>query len=142
MLTDIDKQLFLFFNGLHSSMLDLLMWQISGKWIWIPLYIFILFAVIKTFGKRSIFVIIAIILTIVASDQLSVLVKNSVQRLRPSHNPDFEGLVHIVNNYRGGIFGFVSSHAANCFGVATFVSLLFSRKWVTCSIFFWAIIVS
>jgi len=118
------------------------MWQISGTWIWLPLYLFVFFAIIKTFKKHSILIIIAIVLTVVATDLISVLIKNSVHRLRPSHNPDFEGIIHIVNNYRGGKFGFVSSHAANCFGFAAFVSLLFSRKWIVFSITLWATVVS
>jgi undecaprenyl-diphosphatase len=53
-----------------------------------------------------------------------------VERPRPSHNPEMAGLVHIVNDYRGGQFGFVSSHAANFFGVATFLSSQFKNyKW-------------
>ena len=141
-LINLDKQLFLFFNGLNNGVFDFLMWHISGKLIWIPLYIIILYAIIRTFGKRSIIIIVAIVLTIVATDQISVLIKNSVQRLRPTHNPDFEGLVHFLNDYRGGNFGFVSSHAANCFGLATFISLLFQRKWVIIAITVWAITVS
>lgn len=138
MLINLDEKLFLFLNSLHNNVFDFLMWHISGKWIWIPLYLFILYAIIKRFGKKSIYIIIAFIILIVAADQISVFIKNNVQRLRPSQNPDFEGLMHIINNYRGGKYGFVSSHAANCFGLATFLSLLFHRKWITISIFLWA----
>ncbi|GAB1474660.1 hypothetical protein MASR2M69_21010 [Bacteroidota bacterium] len=43
---------------------------------------------------------------------------------------------------KGGAFGFVSSHAANVFGLATITSLVFRRKWYTISIFIWAALVS
>jgi undecaprenyl-diphosphatase len=48
--------------------------------------------------------------------------------------------VNIVNNFRGEQFGFISGHATNSFGLAMFVSLLFKNKFVTSSIFFWALL--
>jgi undecaprenyl-diphosphatase len=43
--------------------------------------------------------------------------------------------------YRGGDFGFVSSHASNSFAVAAFVSMFFSRRWLTILMFTWAVLV-
>ncbi len=142
MVIQADKELFLFLNSFHSETFDFLMWHISGKYLWLPLYAFLLYAIIKKYKIQGLLFVAGIVLTIVASDQISVLIKNSVERLRPSHNPDFEGLIHLVNNYKGGAYGFVSSHAANSFGLATFVALLFSKKWVTVSMLLWALIVS
>ena len=80
--------------------------------------------------------ILIIILGIAIADQISSsIIKELVHRLRPSHNPDFTQLVHIVNDYRGGLFGFVSSHAANTFLFATLTSLFFRNKWFSFSIF-------
>jgi undecaprenyl-diphosphatase len=50
--------------------------------------------------------------------------KALVQRYRPTHHPVFGNLVHTVNNYRGGKYGFFSSHAANAFALMMFVLLL------------------
>ena len=66
---------------------------------------------------------------IVVSDQLSVhAFKNVFQRLRPCHEPELEGLVHLVKNKCGGDFGFVSSHAVNHFAMAIFFSVIFYKK--------------
>ncbi|MGI6479809.1 MAG: phosphatase PAP2 family protein [Salinivirgaceae bacterium] len=142
MIVQADEKLFLFLNGLHCEVLDFLMWHISGKYIWIVLYAILLYAIIKKYKLQGLFFVLGIVLTIIATDQISVLIKNSVERFRPTHNPDFGHLVHVVRNYRGGDYGFISSHAANCFGLATFIALIFQKRWITVSMLFWAALVS
>ncbi len=142
MIIEADEKLFMFLNGLHSGFLDIIMWHISGKYIWLTLYVVLLYAIIKKYRQQGFLFILGIVLTIVIADQTSVFIKNSVERLRPTHNPDFGNIVHVVRNYRGGNYGFVSSHAANCFGLATFIALIFKKQWITASMLVWAIIVS
>ncbi len=140
---NIDKELFLFLNGLHSDFFDTLMWWISDKFIWIPFYVFLLFMIIKKYGKKSIILIITIALLVTLTDQLSVhLFKDVFKRYRPSHNIDIANLVHIVSNYKGGMYGFVSSHAASSFGIAAIISLFLKKKNITITLFVWATIVS
>lgn len=142
-LIQLDTELFLFLNSLHSEFFDQIMWFISSKLSWLPLYALIIFFIIKKFKKKSILIIASLILAIVFSDQISVhLFKDIFQRLRPCHNPQIAYLVHIVNNHCGGQYGFVSSHAANTFALATFISYLFKSKYVGFSFFLWAVIVS
>lgn len=142
-LLQLDTELFLFLNSFHSGFFDQIMWFISGKLSWLPLYALIIFLIIKKFKRKSILVIVSIILVVVISDQMSVHVfKDVFQRLRPCHNPQIANLVHIVNNHCGGKYGFVSSHATNTFAIATFISYLFRNKYMSYSMFLWAIIVS
>ena len=144
-LIHIDKQLFLFFNSLHNSFFDVVMWGLSSKTLWIPLYVFLLYLVIKHYKKQSWLIILLIITAVVLSDSLSVILfKNIFHRLRPSHNPAFEGLIHLVNNYKGGDYGFVSSHAANTFALATSLSYFLKSKfrYFPYFIFCWAALVS
>ncbi len=136
-----DTNLFLFLNGLHSSFFDEFMYVFSQKLTWIPLYISVLYIVIKYWKSKSIWIIIALVLCIVISDQVSsTIIKDLVQRPRPSHAENLKGLVHLVYNYGGGRFGFVSSHAANSFGFALLSSLLFKKRIYTIAIFGWAIL--
>ena len=136
-----DTNLFLFLNGLHSSFFDEFMYVFSEKLTWIPLYISVLYITIKFWKSKSLWVILALVLCIVISDQVSSgLIKDLVQRPRPSHAENLKGLVHLVYNYSGGRFGFVSSHAANAFGFALLSSLLFKNRIYTLSIFCWAIL--
>lgn len=142
-LNQLDTHLFLFLNGLHTQWLDPLMWIISGKLIWIPLYLVLLFFLIKQYGKQVWIPLLGVALLILLADQTaSGLLKEAVQRLRPSRNPSLEGLVHVVNNYRGGKYGFVSSHASNSFAIAVFFSLIFRYRPVSILLICWAIVVS
>jgi len=138
----IDQSLFLFLNELHSTFWDKAMFLFSSREIWIPFYLLIVYILIKTFKKNSIYILILIGLSIALSDQFSVLIKNMVERLRPSNDPAISSLVHLVNNYRGGTYGFFSSHASNTFTVAVIVSLLFKNRMFSTLIFVWAILVS
>jgi undecaprenyl-diphosphatase len=141
-LNNLDTQLFLFLNGLHSDFWDPIMWWISGKKEWIPLYLVILGWLVYRFKWKILYLVPFIVLLIVLSDQISVLIKNTVQRFRPTHDPEIGNLVNILNNYRGGKYGFVSSHAANSFALAIFTSLILKNRWFTVFIFFWAALVS
>jgi undecaprenyl-diphosphatase len=144
-LIHIDKQLFLFFNSIHNAFFDDVMWGLSSKSLWIPLYAILLYVVIKNYKKQSWHIILIIIATVVLADTLSVILfKNVFHRFRPSHNPAFEGLIHLVNNYKGGDYGFVSSHAANTFALATSLSYFLKSRfsYFPFFIFSWAAIVS
>lgn len=142
-LIDKDIELFLYLNGSRNAFSDAIMPVISHKFTFIPLYLLILWFIIKLKRPQATFLIIGIILSIVLSDQISVhLFKNVFHRLRPCHNPDLFGMVQLIDGYCGGKYGFVSSHAANTFALATFVTMIFHEnfKWVWW-IFAWSSIV-
>ncbi len=142
-LIELDTQLFLYLNGLHSPFWDTIMWYISATGTWIPLYVLIVFFIFKEYNLKGFVPLVFLVLVILLADKISVHgFKFVFERLRPSHNPEIEDLVHIVRDYRGGSFGFVSSHAANTFGLASFSSLLFVNKKYTRFIYIWAAIVS
>lgn len=138
-LLELDRDVFLFLNSLNTPWLDSVMPWITRTESWIPLYLVLLYLVIREFRKDSWAVLVGIALTIVIADQVtSNLMKPFFERLRPSHDPTLEGLVHIVNGYRGGLYGFASGHAANTFGVTTFlVSVLSRYRWMSW-LFLWA----
>jgi undecaprenyl-diphosphatase len=141
MLERIDQQLFLFINSSNSPFFDQVMHAISGKLIWVPLYLAILIYLGVKYKRKFLVVLVFIILAATLADQSSVLVKNIVQRLRPCHEPSLMGIVHLVKGECGGVYGFVSSHATNSFDVAL-LSLMFIRKrWYTISIILWASII-
>jgi undecaprenyl-diphosphatase len=143
-LIELDKEIFLFLNGLHHPFLDKFMWFLSGSKNWIPFYALLLYLIIKEFKKETILIGFGIGLMILLSDQTtSGFMKPFFERFRPTRDPLLEGMVHIVNDYRGGRFGFASSHAANSFAVATFLFFLFRTKykWMVW-MFAWATMVS
>lgn len=138
-----DQQLFLFLNSFHTPGMDPIMIWISGKYTWIPFYAIILAFIIWHFRKRSLLILLGITLVIVFADQLtSSIMKPLFERPRPCHEPLLEGLVYLAKGC-GGKFGFVSSHAANTFGVAMFLWMSFKKvyRWPSL-IFIWAAVVS
>lgn len=141
-LLPFERDLFFALNGSESVFLDNVMWTISGRLVWIPVYLFILFLFFyKTPRKEAFLVIVFFILVFVVCDQVSSSIfKPMFVRFRPTHHPDFKDLVDIVNGYRGGKFGFISGHATNSFGLAVFVSLLFKNRWLTLTALLWAAI--
>jgi undecaprenyl-diphosphatase len=142
-LDNLDKQLFLFFNGLNAPWLDTFMYYATRTEFWIPLYILMVYVLYRNFGAEIWTVLLAATLIITLSDQVtSSLLKPLIERYRPSWSPDLDGLVHHVNGYKGGKFGFPSSHAANTFGTATLMVLTCRpRKWMY-AFFLWAAFVS
>ncbi len=144
-LNSLDVSLLLFFNHLHNSFFDFVMYWFSDKFIWIPLYAFLAWFIYKKKPERFKAILVFIAITIVLSDQLSASVfKNLVMRLRPCHNPLIASQLHLVNGSCGGQYGFVSSHAANSFSLAVFLIFLFREKFMKLQwiLFGWAFAVS
>ncbi|MBN2237103.1 MAG: phosphatase PAP2 family protein [Bacteroidales bacterium] len=143
-LNELDAQLFLILNSWHCNACDVLMWWASDKLIWLPFYLFLLFLLIRKYKWETIAILFAIAILIALSDQVSGLIKDSVMRLRPSHSPDLVALVRTLKGYVGGNYGFVSSHAANSFGMAYFVYSFLKKDFPNYSwlLFVWAFVVS
>lgn len=141
-----DTSLLLWLNGSHSVYFDLLMMLISGKWVWLPLYISIVYVLVKMHGfNRNLFWALALFFVSFAiSDYIcSSVIRPLIGRLRPSNldNPISQAVI-IVDNYRGGKNGFPSSHAANTFMLATLCMLYFRNRLVAIFLFAWALLVS
>jgi len=142
-LQNIDIDLLFLINGLHAPWLDNLMWQISHTLIWLPLYAIFILLVIKLFKKDTWKILITAALLITVTDQTTNLLKNTVKRPRPTHQPGIMENLHVVNDYHGGNYGFVSGHAANTMSIAVFLTLLLKKnyrfmKWLPLS---WSFIV-
>ena len=128
-LLTLDRSLFLGLNGLHTAWLDPVMYWLSDPLVWLPFFLVLLYLVIRTFKWKTITILAAVAVMITVSDQMSNLVKQDVKRLRPSNDPSLAASVHIVNGYRGGDLGYYSAHASNTFALATFLFLLFRKKY-------------
>jgi len=142
-----DKDLFNFLNHCcYSGPMDTFMLWVTDKWIWIPFYAVLLFFVYKCFKKKILWILLAVGLMVASTDVISTRVfKNNVQRWRPCReeaNLDFE--VRTLSNVNCSQYGFVSSHAANTFGLAVFLGLLFfnKKRWPLFALLFWSALVS
>ena len=143
-LDTLDRSLLLAMNGSESLFLDGVMKVITTTWIWIPMFVVLFYVLFKNNSLKSFFVtVVAIAVTILVCDQVaSGICKPLFHRFRPTQDPHIMYLVDVVDGYRGGRFGFISSHAANTFGIAVFLSLLFRKSFFTIIITCWAILSS
>lgn len=142
-LINIDTDIFLFFNGMHNTYFDYFMSAYSGKWVWIPMYVAIWYVMLRNFHwKVTLLCLLALALTITFADQAcATWIRPYVERMRPSNqNNPLSEMVHIVNNHRGGRYGFPSCHAANTFGLAAFLFFLFRKRWLTVFMMAWALL--
>ncbi len=138
-LIQLDQQFLLYLNSFHTPLGDYFFWIFTSVSIWIPFYITLLYVIFKNQGTRGFLILLAIVLLVTLCDQISTnIFKDGFERLRPSHEPQLQGMVHLVNQKHGGLYGFVSSHATNSFGIALFTSLLFRYRWYTVFIMLWA----
>ena len=129
----IDADLLLWINGHHAPWADTLMWTISRATTWIPLYALLVYLLWHRFGwRRTIVYFLAIVIAIGLSDYISSgLIKPLVCRLRPTHEPLLQPFIRLVNGYTGGLYGFVSSHAANTAARALLFSLFYRDRLMT-----------
>ena len=135
-LIELDKNCFHLINGSGSTTWDSLMLFASHKLSWIPLYILLVYLIIKEKGKESIWILASMVLVVACCDMGSVhLFKNTFQRLRPCH---FFDEVRLVSERCGGQFGFISSHASNVFGLAVVIGKLMNKKFLFVALFIWA----
>lgn len=138
----VDREAFLAINGAHAHGLDVVMEAVSSMVLWFPFYAFLLWLILRRHGDRAFaWSLLIIALMILCSDKGSVMLfKETVQRLRPCHEPSLAGLVHLVYKDCGGRFGFVSSHASNHFAIAVFmIGVLRARPpWAIAALLFWA----
>lgn len=140
-LNDIDTDALLAVNGMHDLFQDAFWWMVSAKWSSLLMVLALVWILLRQNRRHALLVLAMLVLAVLMADQVSSgLIKHLVERLRPTHDPSLESMVHVINGYRGGLYGFVSSHAANFFAVSTFLSLVMRQRWVAFSLFTWALL--
>ena len=128
-LEKLDRILFLKINSLHTPLLDTFMWHMSESWHTYLAVIVVAYAFYKKFSaKRALEFVVGCAIVVACANMSSDAIKHGVQRYRPTHNLEIKSQVHIVNNYSGGKYGFFSAHAANAFGLITF--MFFCVNWI------------
>jgi len=126
----IDQELLLTINGAHTDFIDQFMFYLSEKWIMIPFYLLIIYYIQKIYGWKTCgyFLLFAIGLVAICDLTTTHLFKNVFLRYRPSHHLELKEKLHFVNDYRGGTFGFYSSHASNMMALAVFTGYFLYGK--------------
>lgn len=139
----LDTKVFLELNQLHAPFWDYFMSAFSGKVIWVPMYATVAYLMFKNLSwKVALSFLIAIALIIALSDMTCAkVIRPFAERLRPANieNP-ISHMVHIVENYRGGAYGFPSCHAANSFAFVTFLAMIIKNRLLLAFAFSWAVV--
>lgn len=137
----LDKEFTLWLNGFNNSFFDVFFYVATQTITWIPLFIALLWLIFKRQGGQGLVTVIFVAIVVLLADQISsTLIKNLVARYRPSHDEFLQYMIHTVNGYRGGRYGFVSSHAANCFAVASFLAFIVRSRALNFAMFSWVLI--
>ncbi len=140
-LVDVDKTALLAVNGMYSVFQDAFWWMVSAKWSSLLLVLALLWILMRQNRRHALLVLLMVAVAVLVADQVSSgLIKHLVERLRPTHDPSLENAVHVINGYRGGMYGFVSSHAANFFAIATLVTLIMRRGLGAAALYSWGLV--
>jgi undecaprenyl-diphosphatase len=136
----LDKEWFIYLNGLGSETYDGLWLLITKQINWIPLFILLGYLIFKKLGtKQTLFLLLFIAILLTITDQVTNLFKNGFQRLRPCNNPEINSFIRVVQVRNS--FSFFSGHAANTMAVATFLYLIMKRYFKYFGILFlWPLI--
>lgn len=140
-LTSVDASALLAVNGWHDTFQDALWWMVSAKWSSLLILLAFVGCMLRQNRRHALLTLVMLVLAFVLADQISSgLIKHLVERLRPTHDPSLASAIHVINGYRGGMYGFVSSHAANSFAASTLVALVMRRRLVAICLFTWALL--
>ncbi|WP_439558378.1 phosphatase PAP2 family protein [Dyadobacter sp.] len=135
-----DQELFLWLNGLHTPWLDSIMYWITYKYTWVPMYVILIAFTLAGDRKKGFAALLTVLLAVILADQItSGFMKPYFIRFRPCHEPILRGMVHEVAGC-GGLYGFASSHASTSFAVAiTWFTFLRGKVKYPALLFLWAI---
>lgn len=142
-LIELDKQLLLWFNGSDSLFLDGMAKTLTTASTWIPMYLALFYVVLKNNDnlQKILLILAAAGLCVFFAGSLNdLIVKPEVARWRPARDTEIAMMVDVVNGYRGGNYGFFSSHAANTFSIAIFFSLLIRSRVLTFALVLWSLV--
>lgn len=127
-LISLDKELFLFLNGLGSESYDEF-WKIITKQLnWAPFILAVFYLVQRKIGWKNLGIVILFIAVLIAfTDQITNLFKYSFERLRPCNDTDVNGIARIIIHRDS--FSFFSGHASNSMATTTFIFLLLRKHY-------------
>lgn len=122
-----DRWLFVQLNsGFTNALFDFVLPYFRDSVFWAPLYLFLWAFIILNYGKRGWWWSLAFLCTVAIADMVGTRVfKEGFERLRPCQDPDMIMQVRLLVRHCSGGYSFISNHAANHFGIATFVSVTF-----------------
>ncbi len=144
-LLQFDQNLFFAINqGMSNHFFDWLMPLVRNRYFWVPLYLFISIFFVRNYKRRGWSLLMFFALTFAVTDYFTAsVIKPSVQRIRPCNEPDLRSDVKNLIPCGSG-YSFPSTHAANHFALAIFLTSMFYSRWkfILPITVFWAAVIS
>lgn len=124
----LDKELFVFLNGLGSETFDGLWLILTTQFWWAPYFLLIFYLLHKKIGwKNFCYYLIFVAVLILICDQLANVIKVYFQRVRPCNVEELKHSIRIVKS--SPTFSFFSSHAGNSMATTLFTYLILRKYY-------------
>lgn len=127
-LIDLDKELLIYLNGLGSERWNDFYLYITKQLNWWPYFLLLIFLLLKKITPKQFLVLILVLAVFfLFTDQMTNLIKNTVQRYRPLNDPSVRDFL-IFSGRPTSSWSFFSGHASNSSG-STLILFLILRKY-------------
>jgi undecaprenyl-diphosphatase len=124
----LDKKLFIFLNNLGSNPFDEIWLLLTNQLNWIPFFLILLFILYKKLGTKKLGIAILIVAALITfTNEITDVIKFSVQRIRPCNDQKLIGLIRVVKD--SDTFSYFSGHAANSTAAMMFVLLILRKHY-------------
>jgi undecaprenyl-diphosphatase len=135
-----DKELMIQLNNLGTESWDQFWLLATNQLSWIPLYLIFFYLIFKSMGwKKGLALVLLTALLVTFSDQFTVFLKDSFERLRPNRDPSVNSMIRILKN--NSSFSFVSGHATTSMAVSLLMFLTLRKSYPYTWLFFiWPLI--
>jgi len=130
-----DKELMVHLNGLGSESWDQFWILATNQMSWIPLYLIFFYLIFSSLGWKKGLALVALTAVLITfSDQFTVFLKDSFERLRPNNDPSVNSMIRILKNNKS--FSFVSGHATTSMAVSLLMFLTLRKNFPYTWLFF------
>jgi undecaprenyl-diphosphatase len=127
-LIHLDKKLFIFLNNLGSKPFDEIWLLVTKQLNWIPFFLILLFILYKKLGTKKLGIAILTVAALITfTNEITDVIKFSVQRIRPCNDDTLAGLIRVVKD--SDTFSYFSGHASNSTASMMFVYLILRRYY-------------
>jgi undecaprenyl-diphosphatase len=134
-LINLDKEIFVFLNGLGSPTYDSLWLFITKQLYWTPFFLLLAYLLQKKIGWKNLgIVLLFMAVLLLIGNETVELCKVTFERIRPCNDPEIKNIIRIV--HQSDTFSFFSGHAANSMATMTFVYAILKRYFKFAFLFF------
>lgn len=134
-LLEWDRNTLIYLNNLSGASFDEFWTVVTSITAWIPLFLFIMFLLVRFSNlKTGIFKVLAIALMVAVVLLMTNMTKATVARLRPNNDMTVNTLIRVLKHPVD--YSFFSGHAATSFSITILVFLFLGKRTRWAGLFF------